>query len=452
MTEAIRPGDPDPTTPAVIVSCDAHVGPRLKEQLRPYCPTEYLERFDEQVAAHEQEQAAMRAADPASEAGRRAALFASHPNMKTAGHHDAGVRLREMDQDGVAAELFWHFSQNGEPMPFAGHGLMTVPPDNFELATVGFHLYNRWLADFCSADPERLLGLVYLPMWDVDAAVKELRWAREAGLRVVNFPPPSRPGVLEYNNRSWDPFWSACEDLGMALATHSSGGPMFDYDTGPGANPLRVYEGGGWLARRAVWWLIYGEVFERHPELKLVITEQYEGWWLPTLLELDSVYMTFGTFDGKRMPRLPSDYARSNVFLGASFMSTFLAEEAWREGYADNVLWGRDYPHVEGIWRPLTDPNAEPVTKVALRYVLSRVPSREALKMAGRNAVRVYGLDGEYLAQVAAGIGAPTAGELAVPPTSLPYVDRSNAFLGQAGPRPLEPERIARSTLMPAAG
>src|SRR5579859_4709892 len=163
MAEAEHRADPDSTAPAVIVSCDAHVGPKLKEQLRPYCPKEYLERFDDCVIEHEKEQAAMREAAADSEAGRRAALFNNHPNMKTAGHHDAEVRLREMDQDGVAAELMWHFSQNGEPMPFTGHGLMTVPPDQFELATVGFNLYNRWLADFCSADPERLLGLVYLP-------------------------------------------------------------------------------------------------------------------------------------------------------------------------------------------------------------------------------------------------------------------------------------------------
>jgi hypothetical protein len=141
---------------------------------------------------------------------------------------------------------------------------------------------------------------------------------------------------------------------------------------------------------------------------------------------------------------MPSEYLRSNVFLGASFMSTFLAEEAWREGYAENVLWGRDYPHVEGTWRPIED-GSEPVTKLALRHVLSRVPTREALLMAGQNGMRVYGLDGKYLAEVARRIGAPTAAELSVPPASLPDVDSSNAFVGQAGPRPLEPERVARA-------
>ena len=51
-----------------------------------------------------------------------------------------------------------------------------------------------------------------------------------------------------------------------------------------------IYEAGGWLSRRAAWWLIHGGVFERHPDLKLVITEQYEGWFMSTLRELDCVY------------------------------------------------------------------------------------------------------------------------------------------------------------------
>jgi predicted TIM-barrel fold metal-dependent hydrolase len=324
-----------------------------------------------------------------------------------------------------------------------------VTAEQFDLAAVAYRIYNRWLADFCARDPQRLLGLAYLPMWDIDAAVAELRWAQQVGLRVVNFPPPGRPGVLEYNHPDWEPFWSTCEDLGMALATHSSGGPLFTYDSGPGARALLVYEGGGWLARRSVWWLIFGLVFERHPGLKLVITEQYEGWWLPTLLELDSIYVSFGALDGERtLTRLPSEYAKSNVFLGASFPSTTLVQEASREGYAGNVLWGRDYPHIEGIWRPATGDDAEPVTKLALRHVLSTVPTGEALRIAGQNAVGVYGLDGAYLEEIARSIGALTGAELAIPPTALPDVDRSNAFIGQSGPRPLEPERRARAAAL----
>ena len=49
-------------------------------------------------------------------------------------------------------------------------------------------------------------------MWDVDAAVDELRWAADAGLRGVNFPAP-RPWLRPYNDRAWEPFWAAAEEL-----------------------------------------------------------------------------------------------------------------------------------------------------------------------------------------------------------------------------------------------
>jgi predicted TIM-barrel fold metal-dependent hydrolase len=258
--------------------------------------------------------------------------------------------------------------------------------------------------------------------------------------------------VLEYNNPAWEPFWAAGEDLGFTLATHSSGGPHFDYMSGPGGIELTIYEGGGWLSRRAAWWLTYGLVFENHPKLNLVIAEQYEGWYLPTMRELDSVHLTFGIQMGT-LPKMPSEYLRSNVYIGGSFMSTFQAEEAVAEGYVENLLWGRDYPHVEGTWQATDDPDAEPITKLALRHVLSRVPTGDALRIAGQNAVRVYGLDGDYLAGVAARIGAPTAAELAVAPETLPELDRSNAFVGQAGTRPLdlEPARVERAKRRQAA-
>ena len=51
----------------------------------------------------------------------------------------------------------------------------------------------RLSADFCSVEPARHIGLAYLPTWDIDAAIAEMHRCREAGLKAINFPPPSRP-------------------------------------------------------------------------------------------------------------------------------------------------------------------------------------------------------------------------------------------------------------------
>jgi len=436
-------GDVDLHRPAVIVSCDSHVGPKLVEHLRPYCPQKYLEAFDEDAARQRSHAtvAAHNLNDRMVDQMRRMGPLLDHPNLVREGHWDATARLADMDADGVAAELMWHFSQNGENLPWVGIGLGNVYSHQLELGAVAYEIYNRWLADFCAADPERLLGLVYIPSWDIDASVKTLRWARDRGLRCVNFPAPGRPSVKEYNHWDWDPFWSACTELGFALSTHSSGGPHFDFFGGPGGMQIVAYEGGSFMSRRAAWILTFGQVFERHPELKLVITEQVEGWYVPTMQELDSFYLSF--MMDSDLKRLPSEYIRQNVFLGASFISPWQAQDAVEHGYVDNVLWGRDYPHVEGVFQATRAPGEEPMTKLALRHVFSRIPAADALKVLGANALRVFGLDRSRLQSVADRIGALSPAEFARAPASLPDND-GNGFMGQAGPRPLEPERVAR--------
>jgi predicted TIM-barrel fold metal-dependent hydrolase len=420
------------TDAAVIVSCDSHAGPRLRQDLRAYCPTEHLDEYDAFVAAYEAAQA-VPPADPALAAIARD--FAAHPNAARAGHHDMAARIEDMNHDGVAAEVIYHASQNGEPLPFISDpngGLGPVPAGGFALGAVGYRIYNQWLADFVSLEPERHVGLMYLPMWDIDAATRELEWAAAAGLRGVNFPPPSRAGHLEYNHPAWDPFWSACEHHGVALHTHSSGAAPFDYFAGPGGRDLLAYECGGWMARRAIWWLIYGLVFDRHPQLRLVITEQYEGWWTATLAELDAVHARFGRSD---LAKEPSESAREHVLLGCSFLSSHFAEQASRDGFVANVLWGRDYPHIEGTFQPRDDAGAEPISQLSLRCAVSALPPDEREMIAGANAVRELGLDGAALARVAARIGAPSIAQLGEHPAELPPIyARSNAFRGQAGP------------------
>src|SRR5207302_7759757 len=78
--------------PLVIVSSDTHIGPKLVEQLRPYCPSAYLDDFD----AFAEQTAAMRSmfrqlADGDSPLSR---------NARTEGHHDVHARLRDLDADG----------------------------------------------------------------------------------------------------------------------------------------------------------------------------------------------------------------------------------------------------------------------------------------------------------------------------------------------------------------
>jgi hypothetical protein len=137
--------------------------------------------------------------------------------------------------------------------------------------------------------------------------------------------------------------------------------------------------------------------------------------------EYDSVYRTHGGGLGSRMTRPPSEYCRTNVSIGASFLAAFEAEDAIVHDYVANVMWGSDYPHTEGTWQyPLPDDEVESFGRVALRHTFSTVPDDATVAMIGGNAARVYGLDLDALTKVARAIAAPSLDDLRTPMARVP--------------------------------
>jgi predicted TIM-barrel fold metal-dependent hydrolase len=418
-TATERPGGSG-TAPLVIVSCDTHIGPRLVEDLRPYCPTDLLDDFDAYARAREEKRAAAAAKNETVSFGdvkQGADWGVRRTNLQTPGHYDMHARLRDLDSDGVSAEVIFHDSQNGEPMPFQSDTLLGRGADvdqDFDLLKAGRHMYNHWLADVCSIEPERHIGLMHLPMWDIEACVEELEWARSVGLKGLNFPSP-RAFFEPYNNPAWDPFFSRCEDLGVTLCNHggaASTGGMY-----PGAMSIAKFELSMMARICPMDLLVYGGVFERHPGLRLVTTESPGVWWRFVLKEMDSIYLTdtisYGSKEKERVPRLPSEYAAEQVWIGSSFHARFEAEDAIEHGYVDRVIWGSDYPHFEGTFQhDATGPNGEPMTWASLRFTYAGLPDGDVRRMLGQNAMNAYDLDYDALTKVAARINAPTYDDL----------------------------------------
>jgi predicted TIM-barrel fold metal-dependent hydrolase len=420
--------------PVVVVSNDTHIGPRLVEDLRDYCPSRYLDEFDAFAASTRTER-------EAAEQMLAGSGYLDHPNFRTEGHHDSAARLADYDHDGIAAGVLFHGSMNLEPIPIISQplGKPRVAADP-EQDDVGQRIYNRWLADFVSHAPHRHIGLAYLPMWDVDAAVAEVRWAHEAGLRGINFPAMRDGELPEYNRRRWEPLWAVCEELGMPLVTHVGGGTTARY-TGLEAVALMQIESAGFLSQRAVWWLIFAGVFERHPGLKLVITETPGDWYTSKATELDALH---AFYEAKRhepltaallaqVPRRPSEYMRQNVFFGASFASPYEVEQTLQQGLQSQLLWGSDYPHLEGTFVNPEGRDMPSVTKLSLRNTFCNVPPDDVARMVGQNAIEVYNLDRVALQQVANDIGAPTLDELSTPIDAVPEGASLTAFRSGAG-------------------
>ena len=414
---------PGHSDPLVIVSADCHIGPRLVEDLRPHCPADLLATFDAYVGSPERSPGRFVQQD-----GRDDEPLSPWRNRWTSGHHDPEARRRDLDAEGIAAEVIFHGSQNDEPVPFQTS--MLGAPDDPELAAAGIRIYNRWLAEVCADAPERHVGLAHVPIWDIDASVAELRWAADAGLKGVNFPAP-RPWVRPYNDRAWEPFWAAAEELALPLTTHSGAGDprMF---AGPELVALMSVESGGWFSRRAAHLLILAGVFERHPALRLVLTEQPGEWWPYLRLELDTAHhaATQGNPALRaQVPHAPSEYLHRNVFIGASFLSRAEAEGAVRDGYADRLLWGADYPHMEGTFQV----GETSMTRASLRFTFAGLDEGLARDVLGGTATTVYGLDAAALTQVAQAIDAPTFAEIDEPLESVPAGASPFAFR-TAGP------------------
>jgi predicted TIM-barrel fold metal-dependent hydrolase len=163
-----------------------------------------------------------------------------------------------------------------------------------------------------------------------------------------------------------------------------------------------------WRTRRGVWVLILGGTFDRHPDLKLVMTEQWVDWAAPVIADMDGLYQgPAGAMLRATLPESPSTYFRRNVFLGASFMSNWEAKFAIENGLQNNAMWGDDYPHAEGTW---------PHTRESMRYTFADIDPDNTAKMLGSTAVDVYGLDRQALQDIADRIG-PSVAEIATPYT-----------------------------------
>jgi predicted TIM-barrel fold metal-dependent hydrolase len=314
---------------------------------------------------------------------------------------DPGRRLRECEAEGVVAELLHPNSPLGA-VPFFSSSSMPVGP---ELRAAGARAHNRFLADFCSVAPDRLIGVRLIYPWpDIEAAVQECRKAAAEGARAIY--PPQQAGVdgdvcPPLYDPSYDPLWAACQELGLSVHIHAGWGtPQLSTDK---MRELQDYLGGDaepdilgkvfetFVERRPLWQFIWGGVFDRFPRLKIVFVEVHCDWVPPTLVYLDDYAQRV-----KAPLRMsPTEYWQRHCAVGASIMRHSDVAVRHEVGLS-KVMFGTDYPHVESSFPNNLD---------FLRTLLDAVPEDEVRKIVGGNAIAQYGLDRLKLDEVAAHCG-----------------------------------------------
>jgi len=327
---------------------------------------------------------------------------------------ESAKRNAALESDGIAAEVLF---PNTSPPFFPSATITAGNPtthDEYEARFAGLQAHNRWMIDFCAELPGRRAGLAQIFFNDVDDAVTEIRRAAAGGLRGVLLPSDTSQVLVPYYYPRYDRIWEVCEELEMPIHRHANfvGDPVspeFGY-AGPAVATLE----GNFFAHRSLGHLIVGGVFDRFPGLKYVTTETGSGWVVPYLKEVDAVYaaaLQRGSitdfFAGDAMRRLgktPSEYYRSNCYVGASLLMKPEVDLRHDIGI-ETMMWGSDLPHREGTY---------PYTLEALRAVFSDVPPEEVQTMLGTIAADVYRLDIDLLRGVADRIG-PTVAEVAKP-------------------------------------
>ena len=91
--------------------------------------------------------------------------------------------------------------------------------------------------------------------------------------------------------------------------------------------------------------LIFNDVFERFPKLKILSVENDVGWAANYLQRLDHCFGRYSVLLNKKFKsgRLPSEQFRDHVWL--TFMDDMAAVRTYDLVGVDKVMWANDYPH-----------------------------------------------------------------------------------------------------------
>ncbi|MEM9623305.1 MAG: amidohydrolase family protein [Pseudomonadota bacterium] len=173
---------------------------------------------------------------------------------------DTNKRLEKMAAMGITRQLL-----SPNPLTMFHH----IPAD---VATRFCQIHNDAMAELVSQHPEQLLGAACLPMQDVDAANRELeRCTQQLGL-VAAYTGTDFPCPLD--DPSLDDFYRTLVQLNVPLFLHpaSSGGDAGPNDPRLNRFNLTILLGYPYEEMLAIATLLFGAVYERHPELDLCIS------------------------------------------------------------------------------------------------------------------------------------------------------------------------------------
>ncbi len=286
---------------------------------------------------------------------------------------DPVQRLRLMDSDRIAAEVLnptW--------------GLWIPRILHAEARKACTRIYNDWIAEYVSADERRLVGIALIPIDDVEWAVGELNRAAKRGLRGVMVATSPPAGAKPYRHSYYDPFWAAASKMRIPVTIHIVTGAVRDPFTYHGAEerqevPKSFIDLFGEAAPLLANEFIFGGIFDRHPDLKIFLSE-YDASWLPILrYRVERIQKFPGLLQLKKKA---SAYLDDNILVG--IINDPLAQKMRHEIGVDRIMWGSDFPH---------PPCPYPKTHEKIAEIMSSLTPEERRKITFDNVKKLYAID-----------------------------------------------------------
>ncbi len=293
------------------------------------------------------------------------------------GAMDAGERLERLDLEGLERCFLY---------PTLGL-LWIVECEDEDLTQAYLRAYNRFIVDFCADSGGRLVPVAQLSLGDPEAAERELRRAAADGVRGV-WVPPFIQNRQAHGHPDQDRVFAAAAELGLPFGIHPSFEPKW---AAPGRFPeLRGREHSffenaiaGDAVRHAFTALFHYGVFERFPELRVVVLESGASWIGYFLDRLGALWASpQGAALRNRLPEKPSFYFRRQCYISGDPDEQTLAGVIPLVG-EDRFFWASDFPH----------PDHPPDYIPNLTKLVEALPESARAGLLGENVLRAYGME-----------------------------------------------------------
>jgi predicted TIM-barrel fold metal-dependent hydrolase len=287
---------------------------------------------------------------------------------------DPEKRLVEQEVDGICGEVM-----------YPSLSMFTFAVTDPVIKAAAFQRHNDWVFDYCTPNPDRLIGIGCLPIPDVDACIKEVKRAGSKGVRGFSIPSHA-PVDQNYGDPMYDPLWALLQDMDLPITMHIFTGTSFDCGMpdhwGTPGGTVKGYTMSHTTVINSVIDLIINGVVERFPRLKFVLAEFETGWVAHFKQRFEhACYRTpWELTDGLSLT--PIEYLDRNFWY--TFEDDVHGIQTRHDIGVDNLLWGNDYPHHDSIW---------PHSMKVLDDVLQGVPDDEKTKMVWSNVIDLYQID-----------------------------------------------------------